>query len=1003
MGEIMTIKEWKEARIEYDRLQGRPSVELGIQGKSYDCLLDTGAKINVMSDRVLKELTNVVLEKVNVTLRCANNTILETLGQVEVETFIGEQGEWITYTVARQACPDIIGGIDLQRKFGFELCRRKSDDEEIHIGILEAKFGRCISDEERQKQAIQIIQPDNEALKVIKRNRQAFMADDWDIGCTSLVKHKIITNGEPINVKPWRQPMHLEAEIDKTLHNLEENGIIRKCQSRWNMPLVALWKKEKKKLRLCLDFRQLNNISERQAFPMPNTEELLDRLKGARYFSTIDLGSAYYQVELEKSSQEKTAFSTKKGQYCFTRMPFGIAAAPGTFQELMTTVLGETQSAMVYMDDILIYSENAADHYKTLDSVLKEIVKAGLRVNPKKCILLRKEVKFLGHILDKDGIRTDPSKIESIKNFERPKCVKQVRRFLGMCNYYRKFIKGYSAMARALEELCGRNKDKLIWTPACNEAFDELKQALTKTPVLSFPDTDKVFILDTDASFSSIGAVLSQRDTNGRERVIAYGSHSMNAHEKGYCITRKELLAIYYFCNSFKHYLYGRRFILRTDHKAITFMINTKKPITAQFQNWMNYLSSLDIDIQYRKGEAHTNADMLSRMECGSCVQCETQHEDAKTGKIKTRRINTVKVDKDYKWQKDSAEISSMKKNINDGDEFDFRIHEGVVKTKCGKIWIPKDKRSEWTKEIHSMLMHAGNEKMIQYISNGYDMFKLRDIVEKITATCTECQKNKVVTTKTKEQIIVLKANHTFEKIYIDICGPFKETLKRKKYILAIIDHYSKYISLTAIGRQDEETICKVIKENWILRFGAPKEMHIDCGKSFESKTFRNMARSMDIDLCFSSPYHHGTNGLVERQFRTIRDCLNASGNSNWDDKLPELEFMLNATYQKTIKTSPAAIVFGKEIRRERWIDPGGTADNLKSNEVYSTRRTFKVGDKVLVKNEVRAKDKERYDGPYEVKEKIHERRYKLQDTKGRMIDRNVEKIKFLKEGGCQV
>ena len=270
----------------------------------------------------------------------------------------------------------------------------------------------------------------------------------------------------------------------------------------------------------------------------------------------------------------------------------------------MTIVLGDMhwKEAIVYLDDILIFSKTLEEHFQRLDKIFQKIENAGLRINPEKCHFIKEETKFLGHIISSKGIKVDESKIESIINYEKPKCLKSLRSLLGLCNYYRKFIKDYSKYSKNLESLCGLNKDKLIWTETCNDAFMKMKEALSKTPVLAYPNFKKKFILDTDASFDSIGAVLSQEDAFGNERVIAYGSHSMSKHEIGYCVTRKELLAIYYFTQHFKHYLYGKRFTLRTDHKAITFMLTTKKPITSQFQTWINYLSSLDINMQYRKG-----------------------------------------------------------------------------------------------------------------------------------------------------------------------------------------------------------------------------------------------------------------------------------------------------------------------------------------------------------------------------------------------------------------
>lgn len=572
----------RESQISYNIMQGRPSISVDILGTKIECLLDTGARVNVMRYNTLRQISDVKLEPSEEKLKCANDSQLEVMGKVDLVVTIGARKGKVTFIVVRNISPEVIGGIDMQRKLGLELQWKEinTEDKESYICEIEAKFGRQISDEDRMKRAVEILElkESSKLFEIVQKYKHVFMADKWDIGCTKLTKHKIITKGAPINIKPRRQPVHLESKLAETIKNLHDNGIIRRCNSQWNTPIVCVWKKETAEVRLCLDFRQLNNITERQAFPMPNVEEMLDSLQGSKYFSTIDLGNAFYQVELDETSQEKTAFSTKSGQFCFTRMPFGIAAAPGTFQEVMTKVLSTIESgASVYLDDILVATETLEEHYEILGRVIQRIGEAGLRLNPEKCKFLRKEVKFLGHILNKNGIRTDPSKVEAIRTFTRPKCIKNLRSFLGICNYYRRFIKDYAKKSRSLESMCGNKTAKLVWTDTCEAAFEDMKKALMEAPILAFPDFRKDFILDTDASFDTIGAVLSQKNDSGQEQVIAYGSHAMNSHEKGYCITRKELLAVYYFCDHFKHYLYGKRFTLRTDHKAITFMMKTKK------------------------------------------------------------------------------------------------------------------------------------------------------------------------------------------------------------------------------------------------------------------------------------------------------------------------------------------------------------------------------------------------------------------------------------------
>lgn len=1002
---VMTIDEDKGTEIVYDKMQGRPSVLVHIKGKEIDCLLDTGARVNVMSMKIYEALRIGTLEKCETSLRCANDSKIVTMGLTTVEVTLNQRTKLVKFIVVSKITPDLIGGIDFQEQFGFALKQEEPDESQSYICNIEANFGKTVKEMERFEKVREYLGTpgDPNLLKICWKNKNAFMANKWDIGCTHLVKHKILTQGSPINVRPRRQPMHLEDKIDAAIENLHENDIIKRCNSQWNTPLVCVWKKGKNDIRLCLDFRQLNSVTERQAYPMPNVDEMLDRLSDATYFSSIDLGQAYYQVELEEESKLKTAFSTKSGQYCFNRMPFGIAAAPGTFQELMNKILDGMAGTVVYLDDILVYSKNREDHYRILDNVLKKIGESGLRINPEKCRFLKEQIKFLGHIISRKGIQTDPSKTDAIRTFGRPKCVKNLRSFLGICNYYRKFIKGYAEKSRILEALCGKNNGKLTWTDVHDKAFDEMKIALTNPPVLGFPNTQKEFILDTDASFDTIGAVLSQRNSENEEVVIAYGSHAMSAHEVGYCITRKELLSIYYFCNHFSHYLYGKKFTLRTDHKAITFMLTTKKPITTQFQTWMNYLSSLDIKMEYRPGSKHANADALSRKSCDKCSQCMMQHEEAKKEKLKTRAITNLSEEPNSENDKDNQRITYLTEDNKTSPHRDAtRSEQYTLNTE--RMWIPKDQRHSVIEAAHRILCHAGSEKTLQYMRNQYDMEEMAKLVKEVIQSCDYCQKTKAMTTKTKEETLTISAKEPFEKVYIDICGPLRLSRNRKRYILAMIDHFSKYVVLTAIGRQDDETVKKIIKDKWILRFGAPKEIHVDCGKTFESRMISEFLKEHGVEIFYSSPYHHQTNGMVERQFRTMRDYMNATlkerTKSDWEEILPEIEFSMNATVQKTIGTSPAEIIFGRRINRYRVV---GQKQSIDIKKEIPPMRTFEIGDEVLVKVEARSKDDDRYEGPYQITQRIHERRYELRNRSGRVIQRNVEKMKrYFKRGGCE-
>ena len=994
IGALKMVESGCKVRIEYNKFQGRPSVDVQVEGKRMNCLLDTGAGINVLSASGWKKLGSKQLEECEMKLRCANNSTLETMGKVSLNVQVGNKSKQIVFMVGKLVVPEMIGGMEFLNIFGFRLQQieegRQEFEEKGYVCNMEAKFGELIDVGKRWDRAKCAIDwgSDKRLMEISRLRGEVFMANKWDVGKTHLIKHTIHTNGGPINVKPYRQPMNLEDKIDDVIRNLFENDIIRRCNSPWNTPMVCVWKKERKEIRLCLDFRRLNKITERQAFPMPNVEEMLDTLNGTNFFSSIDLGNAYYQVELDEQSQEKTAFSTKQGQYCFKRMPFGIAAAPGTFQELMNEVIKGIRGAMVYLDDILIFSKSKEEHYQVIGQVLDRILAAGLRINPDKCTFMKEEIKFLGHIISKEGIRTDPVKVEAIRSFGEPKCVKKLRSFLGICNYYRKFIKDYATKARKLEQLCsGPGNTKLVWSSELEDIFNGLKTALTSTPILGFPDLQREFILDTDASFNTIGAVLSQADERGIEKVIAYGSHAMTSHEIGYCTTRKELLAVYYFCVHFKHYLYGRRFTLRTDHKAITFMLNTKKPVTSQFQTWINFLSSLDINLVYRKGILHGNADALSRLVCDRCTQCQTEHEGAKIEKPKTRLIHT---------KGDVVGIKTIDDNV------------GKSLREEPKIWLTREKRDEEIEKIHKSLCHAGVEKTKDYMLTRYDGKDLKDRIREVVRSCEYCQKSKTNTEGIKEKTIWTGDFEPFEVVFVDVCGPLKETQGRKKYILGIIDQNTKYIRLIALTRQDETTIRTNLWKEWILKFGCPREFRSDCGRVFESKEMREWVKELNISWQWASPYHHNTNGQIERQFRTIREWLNATmqerGTSDWAELLTEIEFALNATKQKKTQMSPAELVFGRRISRNGWQWQKSKQKSTSTTEpvpqLISTRRKFKVGDEVLVAIEMRNKGTDKFEGPYRVIDKIHDRQYMLEDQDGRRIKRNVEKLKlFLKRG----
>ena len=819
---------------------------------------------------------------------------------------------------------------------------------------------------------------------LLNRYKDQFMHSHKTLGQTGLVKHQIHTgNNPPIKQRVRREPISMQGVVKEELQKMEEKGVIEPSTSPWASPIV-LCKKKDGTVRFCIDYRKLNQITEKDAYPLPRIEDNLDALRGARWFSTLDLASGYWQVEMDENSKEHTAFCTKYGLYQFKVMPFGLCNAPGTFERLMETVLRGMQweRAVLYLDDIIIFSKDVDEQMDRLEEVFERLKKANLTLKSSKCHFFQKQVEFLGHIVDQQGIHTDPKKIEAISNWSVPKRVKEVRAFLGITGYYRRFIKNYSQIAKPLHQLT-ENNSQFHWTEETNQAFETLKTALTTAPILGYPsqDPEDQFVLDTDASNCHIGAVLSQIQ-EGKETVIAYGSKVLSKAEKNYCVTRRELLSVVHFSIQFKHYLLGRKFQLRTDHGALVWLFQFKEP-EGQLARWLELLSQFDMDIIHRAGRIHGNGDGLSRRpcppDCTTCVKGEKRIEDVRTiqetaniQKINNGRTARRRQEKrdmstnQLSWLKDAQKDDPALQEIETWTERPTWVevkHKSMdIKTywsrwkqieKTDGLWkfqwidlnngqttwkwiVPTSERIKIVTEYHNdkLAGHFCSKKTIDAVQRSpYYIPQLRRIADKIVRQCEKCERTKPPLRHRRAPMKTAPADRPMQRVAIDILGPLPESKEGNKFIVIIADYFTKWTEAYAVPNHQASTVAKCVVERYFNRFGTPEIIHSDQGRDFESKLFQEMCELLEIEKTRTTPWHPQSDGMIERFNRTIETMLRQTVQENqkdWDEHLSYCCAAYRSSLHSTTGFTPNELMLGRNLplpnhlvkaTPEKWAD----------------------------------------------------------------------------------
>lgn len=458
-----------------------------------------------------------------------------------------------------------------------------------------------------------------EMNKLCKKYNKAFSIEGDRFEHTDVIRHHIqLKPGtQPIFTRQYRIPESQKEEVQRQIDEMESKGIIEKSNSPWNSPLLLVPKKTdetgERKFRLVVDYHKLNSVTIPQSYPIPLIDEIIDQMGNSKIFTTLDLHAAFHQIPMDPASKEYTAFSTSYAKYQFCSSPFGLLSSPFTWLRCIQTVLAGLigQGVFVYMDDIIIYSKDLNDHINILEKVFQQLITHKLKLNISKSKFFNQEVSYLGHIISGNGIKADPKKIDCMVKFPKPTTLTEVQRFLGMCNYYRRYVQNFAKIAKPLHNLC-RKDIPFIWNENCEIAFEQLKKLLTTSPILIFPNFGDTFIVTTDASDYAVGAVISQGNIP-YDKPIQYFSKTLGPAQIKYSTIEKELLAIVWAIENFRHYLYGREFLVITDHKPLTYLFSAKN-INNRLHRWKLTLMEYYFKVIHKNGIQNVVADALSRI-----------------------------------------------------------------------------------------------------------------------------------------------------------------------------------------------------------------------------------------------------------------------------------------------------------------------------------------------------------------------------------------------------
>lgn len=875
----------------------RPYATIKIKNMEINGLLDSGAQCSVAGGDFDKRMAELGIEPdaSTVMIRTADGTTHANNKCYKVPIEYADQQHSLQIIFSKAIPIAVILGMDF-----WEIFKIKP----IIVGSIESEKSIVLNTNHT-------LSPD-QAIEFQSIMKSMPFAKDGALSKTHLVSHRIDTgNATPIKQRHYIVSPYVQKEINEEIDRLLKLDVIEPCEpGAWSSPMVAV-RKPSGKVRLCLDARKLNDVTEKDAYPQPQINRILARLSETKVLSSIDFSDAFLQVPLETSSQPKTAFAISgRGYFKFKRMAFGLCNSGATLCRLVDMVIGCDLEpfVFVYLDDIIVATDTFQKHFEILRKLSERISSAGLTISVTKSRFCMKSLKYLGYVITDDGIAPDTDKIESIQNYTTPKTVKDVRRLIGLAGWYRRFIPDFATLTAPVTALLKKDKKKMIWTAEAEEALNKIKQILTTAPVLANPNYDQPFIIQADASDIGMGAILVQGEGK-EEKVIAYWSQKLSSAQKKYQTTERECLAVISAIEKFRPFIEGTKFTVITDHASLLWLRNLKDP-SGRLGRWALRLQPYDFELKHRKGKFMVVADALSRA---------------------IDKIDAV--DSDDEWYERLK--SEVLENPERYQQFTVRNRKIFKRgIKIGKRNSGFDNWREIVRKIdraailhsnhdHPLSAHGGFFKTADRIKRNYYWPKMDEDIRNHVRNCEVCKACKPSNQIQKTPMGKFReAKRPFEIIYIDFVGPLPRSKAGHAYMLVVVDGFSRFVRIHPIRAATTEATIKYLRDHVFLVFGVPKYLVCDNGPQFISAKFQDFLKSYDTTIWYTSRYHpqanaaEAANKTIVTSIRThLKDCEN---HKTWDANLAEIACAMNTARHTSTMVSPYFALFGKQMCTSR-------------------------------------------------------------------------------------